>query len=256
MLEAKPAAMDSFPAPFNGNKALAMLFCPPNPNGEATWQASRAIIDASGVNPGKKLALTVSAGFTTYDVSETIARTMIIFETRVAPQNSEEGYVPVIGAALFDSDGETCRLVWSNPALLQFGSDMAPVSPKFVTTGRALRGVILEGGGTHQGITVTTATVLAEHNNSVVIAARELPTYEDNEGAAEPDGQYKYEAKIEFVPVEEERNYSMKLIFSGTAPCLIEGGDVPFGGIVSSDYTANYYWDEKGSYEEEIECGY
>lgn len=251
-----PAAKkDFFPEPFNEKSALELVFAPENSKGDVVWQASRELMDVAGVNPGEKPVLTVSAGFMSYDLSEKETRTLIVFESRVAPQDSEEGYVPVVGAALFASDGKICRLIWAEKALLQFGNDMEPLSVRFEKIGKGLGGAILEAGSTNQGYTVTRAVVLAEYQNTVVVAARDLQIYEDNEGAAETESQrFQYEARIEFIPGAHEQYFNMRLNYEGTAANEISGGDLPVGAVVPANYAVNYFWDE-GIYEQEIECG-
>lgn len=248
-------AKKSFPTPFNGNKALALLFSPPSPNGEASWQPSPAIFAQIQPNPGNALALTKAIGFKSYDYDETKTQVMFLYKTTF-PKANQPLFQAVIGAALFNCENGICKPVWNNPALNQFASYEDETETKFVSIGQGCHGAIMESGDTHQGITVVNAILLAVHNNQVVVAAKDLPIYEDNEGATDDPGKsYKFSTKIEFKPGEHKRYHNMKVQFSGTTLEDYEQAGKMLSKVVPANFFRAFYWDDQGFYEEEIDCG-
>ncbi len=240
----------SFPQPFSERKALSLLFAEPDQQGNVFWQPDQNVLSSVNSSLRNAKALTSGLGFKIYDYDETIRQAMFIFKTQL----DSEGHF--IGAALFNCENGTCNLLWGNPFLVRFGSEYDNLKPEFVSIGQGQHGAVIKAGDTHQGITVTKAILLAVYKDEIVVAARDLPVYEDNYGATEDKTQqYRFTAGIEFLPTDHSAYDNLRLKFSGTTLEESERGGKSISRIIKADFTRNWFWVDEGHYEEEIECG-
>jgi hypothetical protein len=243
---------NSFPMPFNKEKALALLFGPTNPDGDASWQPT--VQTFASIAPVNGIAISRAIGFKSYDYDETIRQVFFLYKTSF-PQSKQPLFSAVIGAALFNCENGLCTPVWNNPALVQYATYEDETNAKFVSIGQGQHGAIIESSDLHQGITTTNAILIAVYENEVVVAAKDLPVYEDNEGAAENPAQaYKYSTSIEFEPGAHPTYSNMKVKFSGTTLEEYEQGGRMISKVVPAKFTRSFFWDDNGFYEEEIEC--
>ena len=248
------APVNSFKAPFTSNKALALLFCPPSPNGDAGWQPKPGMFNkVAQPNPGNSKAITRAIGFTSYDYDETTTQVMFLYKTSfLATQQFANN--SVIGAALFNCENGICKPVWNNPAIIQYADYKSQTAFRFVKIGQGYHGALIEAGGTHQGITTTNAILLADDRGKIVVAARDLPVYEDNEGAASsPSLAYKFKGNIVFEPGSHQTYYNMKVKFSGTTMEEYDQGGKMVSRVIPANFSRVFFWAD-GQYEEEIEC--
>jgi hypothetical protein len=247
-------AANSFKAPFTTGKALALLFTPPSPNGDAGWQPRPGMFaKVAQPNPGNSKAITRAIGFTSYDYDETTTQVMFLYKTSfLATQQFANN--SVIGAALFNCENGVCKPVWNNPAIIQYANYKPKTDFRFVKIGQGYYGALVEAGGTHQGITTTNAVLLADYKGKIIVAAKDLPVYEDNEGAASsPSLAYKFKTNIVFEPGSHQTYYNMKIKFSGTTMEEYDQGGKMISRVIPANFSRVFYWD-KDRYEEEIEC--
>lgn len=241
----------SFPAPFTEDRAITLLFSAPGKDGEAIWNPPANVKAKVDPNPGRSKASTKCIGFHRMTQSEDTDRILVAFQTSF-PDAQPEIFAPLIGAAIFDFNGETAKLVWFDPAILQTGDVEAGVNPKFVQVGRGISGVLVEGSGMRQGITTVVANLLVVYKDKVVKAAEFIPVHEDNEGEAEdPSNAYSYDTSIEFVEGSHDDYYDMVVKFKGTT---YEYDAANNRKIVPADFKRVWTWADSGVYEEEPEC--